>query len=44
MHHLDVHPFERWKHLGAYIERGAQRPSVARVSAEYVAATAKAAS
>lgn len=44
MHHLDVHPFERWKHLGAYLERGAQRPSVARVSAEYVAATAKAAS
>lgn len=44
MHHLDVHPFERWKHLTAYLERGLQRPSVARVSAEYAAATAKAAS
>jgi glutathione S-transferase len=42
--HLDVHPFSRWKHLSAYLERGHQRPSVARVRAEYEAHIARAAS
>lgn len=44
MHHLEVHPFDRFKHLSAYIERGLQRPSVARVRAEHLASVAKAAS
>lgn len=44
MHHLGVHPFERWKHLTAYVERGLQRPSVARVHDEYATATVRAAS
>jgi glutathione S-transferase len=44
MHHRDVHPFERWKNLSAYLDRGMQRSSVSRVRAEYVASIAKAAS
>lgn len=43
-HHRDVHPFERWKHLSAYLERGLQRPSVARTRAEYEAHVARVAS
>jgi glutathione S-transferase len=42
--HRDVHPFERWKHLAAYLERAHQRPSVARVRAEHAAHLARAAS
>lgn len=42
--HGSVHPFERWKHLSAYLERAHQRPSVARVRAEHAAHIARAAS
>lgn len=42
--HRTAYPFERLKNLGAYLERGLQRPSVARVRGELEAFVAKAAS
>ena len=42
--HREVHPFDRWKHLSAYLERAHLRPSVARVRAEHEAHIARAAS
>jgi glutathione S-transferase len=41
--HRDVHPFDKWKHLTAYVERGMERASVARVRREVAAYAAKAA-
>lgn len=42
--HRSAHPFERFKHLSAYIDRGLERPSVMRVRREAEAYAAKAAS
>lgn len=39
-----AHPFDRWKHVTAYLARGLERPSFARVRREYDAFVAKAAS
>ena len=39
-----AHPFDSWKHLSAYLARGLERPSFARVRREHDAFVAKAAS
>jgi glutathione S-transferase len=38
-----LHPFDRWKNLGAYANRAFERPSFARVQAELAAFMAKSA-
>ena len=42
--HRGVYPMERWKHLGGYLERALERPSVARVRREVGAFEARVAS